>query len=618
MRKIVGSLIIICSLPLLFFLFEKISTEVQTAKAFEKQFTSNIQLDAPNVLVPTILKDRNNKVFSEEYTEWRKPLGLADIPEFVQQLFITSEDTNFYNHIGFDLTGIARAFMANRSSGTASQGGSTITQQLVRMRYLSQEKTYERKMLEIFYAYELERKTTKDEILNMYLNEMYFSNGAYGINGAATYYFNKPVYKLSKAQMAFIAAIPNNPSLYDPLRHFKNTKKRQERLIDKLVEKNILSKQEAEKIKKEKIVIKLKKKKQLYPAYSTYVMNEFRSLIATKEGYNDQLQVAKTSQQRKAINIKLSNRVNKLLSQGLIINTALSPSKEAADTTNINRILENRGNLQASAVVIDNTNREIISIYAGKGYKKYDYNRAYQGARQPGSAFKPLIDYAPYFEETHATPFTYVSGAPFCIGNYCPQNYGGQVLGNVTIQQGFRNSYNTVAMRLFHQLGIKKAFSYLKPFQFDSLTKQDHVYSAAIGGLTHGVTTAELADAYTSFINGDYRPVHTIRSVKDSNGNVLYKWDSKNKQVWSSSTVSHIRFLMSDVVQHGTGVGIHVNAPYVGAKTGTTNDYRDFWLAGLTNRYTSAVWLGYDRPQNMEGLENAKIHHRIFSSIMSN
>lgn len=616
MRKIVGSLIIICSLPLLFFLFDKISTEYQTAKAFEKKFTTNIQLDAPNVSVPTILKDDHNKVFSEEYTQWRKPLQLVDIPEFVQKTFIYSEDADFYDHIGFDLTAIVRAFMANNSSGEASQGGSTITQQLVRMRYLSREKTYERKMLEILYAYELERKTTKDEILDMYLNEMYFSNGVYGINGAATYYFNKPISKLSRAQMAFIAAIPNNPSLYDPLRHFNNTKKRQERLLNKLVEKKALSKSEAEKIKKEKIVLTLKKKKQLYPAYSSYVMNEFRSLVATKEGYKEQLHSAKTLRERQKINTKLEKRVEKLLNQGLIIETALSPAKQKADTSNINQILTNRGKLQASAVVIDNSNREIVSIYAGKGYKKYDYNRAYQGARQPGSSFKPLIDYAPYFEETNASPNTYVSGAPFCIQNYCPKNYGGQVLGNVTIQQGFRNSYNTVAMRLFDKIGVKKAFSYLKPFQFDSLTKQDHVYSAAIGGLTHGVTTAELADAYTSFIDGNYRPAHTIRRVKDLNGNVLYKWSTKTKQVWSPKTVSYIRFLMSDVVNHGTGVGIHVNAPYVGAKTGTTNDYRDFWLAGLTNRYTSAVWIGYDRPQNMQNLENAKIHHRIFSGIM--
>ncbi len=618
MRKGVGSLIIICSLPLLLFLFWKISNELQTAKDFEKQFKSSVQLDAPNVLNPTILKDRNNQVFSEEYTEWRKPKKLADIPEFVQQLYISSEDQDFYHHIGFDVTAIARAFVANKSSGESAQGGSTITQQLVRMRYLSREKTYERKLLEIFYAYELERKTTKDEILNMYLNEMYYGNGVYGINGAATYYFNKPIAKLSKAQQAFIAAIPNNPSLYDPLRHFKNTKNRQERLIDKLEVKNVLSKNEAEKIKKEKIVLILKKKKQWYPAYSTYVMYEFRSLIAAKEGYNNLLNSAKTSLERKQINTKLSNRVNTLLNQGLTIETALSPTKQANDTENIDHILANRGNLQASAVVIDNTSREIISIYAGKGYKKYDFNRAFQGTRQPGSAFKPLIDYAPYFEKTKATPYTYVSGAPFCKGNYCPQNYGGQILGIVTIQQGFRNSYNTVAMRLFDQIGVNKAFSYLKPFQFHSLTIQDRVYSAAIGGLTHGVTTAELADAYTSFIDGEYHPVHAIRSVKDSYGNVLYKWSTKSYQVWSPNTVSQMRFLMSDVVQNGTGVGIHVNSSYVGAKTGTTNDYRDFWLAGLTNRYTSAVWIGFDLPQNMQGLENAKIHHQIFSEVMNN
>ena len=246
-----------------------------------------------------------------------KALRACRYSEFVQQLYIYSEDQDFYHHIGFDLSAIARAFMANNSNGGSAQGGSTITQQLVRMRYLSQEKTYERKILEIFYAYELERKTTKDEILNMYLNEMYFSNGVYGINGAATYYFNKPIAKLTKAQMAFIAAIPNNPSLYDPVKHFKNTKNRQERLIDKLVDKNVLSKNEAEKIKKEKIVLILKKKKQWYPAYSTYVMNEFRSLIAEKEGYNNLLNTAKTSLERKQINTKLSNRVNTLLNQGL-------------------------------------------------------------------------------------------------------------------------------------------------------------------------------------------------------------------------------------------------------------------------------------------------------------
>ncbi|MGE7772374.1 transglycosylase domain-containing protein [Viridibacillus arvi] len=616
MRKVVGSLIIILCIPLLFFLFDQISIEKNTANTLDKKFTSSIQLDETNSLIPTVLRDQNKDTFSEEYTEWRKPMKLADIPEFVQELFLYSEDEHFYEHIGFDLSAIARAVVANSSSGESSQGGSTITQQLVRMRYLSEEKSYERKVLEIFYSYELERKASKDEILNMYLNEMYFSNGVYGIGGASTYYFQRPANKLTKAEMAFLAAIPNNPSLYDPIKHFDNTKKRQERLINKLVDKDILTAKQGKKIKKEKITLSIKQKKQLYPAYSTYVLSELRSLVADKEGFAKQLKLAKTTAEKRSINKKLTKRVNTLLNDGLIIDTALSPMKQTADQNAIDQAISYTQDLQAAAVVIDNNSREIVSIYGGKGYEKFDYNRAFQGVRQPGSAFKPLIDYAPYFETTSATPNTIVSGQPFCIGSYCPQNYGGQVIGNVTLQQGFRNSYNTVAMRLFHQIGANKAFSFLKPFQFNSLSNADHIYPAAIGGLTHGVTTLELADAYTSFINGDYEPVHAIRQVQSRDGKLQYKWEQKQKQVWSPSTIQHMRTLLADVVQNGTGVGIHINAPYVGAKTGTTNDYRDYWLAGLTDRYTSAVWIGFDRPRNMYWLENAKIHHRIFSNIM--
>ncbi|MBK3496190.1 penicillin-binding protein [Viridibacillus sp. YIM B01967] len=616
MRKVVGSFIIIISLPLLFFLFDKIALEIKTANTLDGKFASSIQLEATNSLIPTVLRDQNKETFSEEYTEWRKPMKLADIPEFVQELFLYSEDEHFYDHIGFDLSAIARAAVVNSASGESSQGGSTITQQLVRMRYLSEEKSYERKLLELFYSYELEQKTAKDEILNMYLNEMYFSNGTYGIGGASTYYFQRPVSKLSKAEMAFLAAIPNNPTLYDPVKHFDNTKKRQERLINKLVDKGVLTAKQGKNIKKENITLTIKKKKQQYPAYSTYVLNELHSLISDKEGFTKQLKAAKTSADKQAINKKLTKRVNTLLNEGLIIDTALSPTKQIADQNAIDQAVSYTSELQAAAVVIDNTSREIVSIYGGKDYEKFDFNRAFQGVRQPGSAFKPLIDYAPYFELTSATPNTIVSGSPFCIGSYCPQNYGGQVIGNVSLQQGFRYSYNTVAMRLFHQIGTAKAFSFLKPFQFESITNADHVYSAAIGGLTHGVTALELADAYTSFINGDYEPAHAIRQVKSRDGKVLYEWEQKQMQVWSASTTQHMRTLLGDVVHNGTGVGIHVNAPYVGAKTGTTNDYRDYWLAGLTDRYTSAVWIGYDRPRNMYWLENAKIHHRIFSSIM--
>ena len=163
------------------------------------------------------MTDRNGLIFAEEYMEWREPLALASIPIFVRQLFLESEDTGFFEHQGYDVAAIVRAFAVNTATDDIKQGASTITQQVVRMRFLSTEKTYERKLTELFYAAELEKQSTKDEILEMYLNEMYFGNQVYGIGAAATYYFSKPFDELNEAEMAFIAAIPNNPSLYDPL-----------------------------------------------------------------------------------------------------------------------------------------------------------------------------------------------------------------------------------------------------------------------------------------------------------------------------------------------------------------------------------------------------------------
>lgn len=618
MKKVFGTFLILAGIGLLILLFQKIAIELTDTKEFNDQFDASVQITEPNNSIPTILKDRHNQTFSEEYTEWRQPEKLADIPEFMQNLFIYSEDASFYDHIGFDVTAIARAFMANSESGASSQGGSTITQQLVRMRYLSQEKSYERKMLEIFYAYELERKTTKEEILNSYLNEMYFSNGVYGVSAAATYYFDKSLDKLSRAEMAFIAAIPNNPSLYNPVNHFNNTKKRQQRLLDKMVEKNIATKQQVALWKKEKITLHIKQKKQAYPAYSSYVMSELTSLISLRDGYTKRMDTVKTSREKVAIQKELKEHVDALIAKGLVIETALDPKKQQRDTQAIDSIIKKHKDLQSASVVIDNQTKEIVSVYGGLHLKRYEFNRSYQAVRQPGSAIKPLLDYGPYVELYNVNPNTTVSGAPFCNGNYCPENKGGTVIGNISLENGFKYSYNTVAIRLFHTVGVETAFSYLDQFNFRSITELDHRYPSALGGLYQGVTTAELADAYSSFADGSYVRTHAIRKVKNREGKTLYTWPATEKQVWSTSTTATMRSLMNATATSGTGADIHVTGTkYVGAKTGTTNNFFDLWTAGLTDDYTSAVWIGYDTPKSMSKLEDAKIQQKIFSKIMS-
>ena len=615
MKKACGFFIILLSLPALWWISTNIRTEINSAKAHEEQIVDAIHLPEVQSQLPVILIDQNGETFSEEYVEWRQPLTLQEIPQIAQEIFIASEDANFYEHIGFDLSAIIRAMVANSNTDSTSQGGSTITQQLVRMRYLSDEKTYERKLTELFYSYELEKEFDKDSILTMYLNESYFSNQVYGIGGAATYYFQKPLQELSVAEIAFISAIPNNPSLYNPLKNFDKTKARQERLLDTLAASGAITTEDAITYKAETITLNVKNKVQNYPMYSTYVLQELRWLVAEKEGYADRLANTQSEEEKKKIKTQLDDRLNTLFQNGLTIHTALDPNKQAHDEKEMTAILGS-GKLQAAGAVIDNKSREVVSLYAGKNYEKFDFHRAFQGTRQPGSAFKPLAVYAPLFETTTYTPDSTVSGGSYCVGSFCPQNYGGFTYGDVSIRTAFRYSYNTSALRLFNTVGIETAFSYLDRFNFRSIVEKDHNYAASLGGLTYGVTALELADAYTSFIDGSYVLAHSIRKVTAADGTELYSWDTARDQIWSPKTVKYMRALLADVVANGTGQGVYSRSNYVGAKTGTTNNYRDYWLAGLNDEYTAAVWLGYDKPQSMENLEAYKIHHQLFNVLI--
>ena len=285
MKQVIGFLIILLSIPILILVQKEIAAEVNNTSSFNEQIIDSIELTSPIFNVPVVMKDRNGFIFSEEYIEWREPLLLSEIPIFARRLFLESEDNGFYKHRGYDVTAIARAFVVNAATDNLSQGGSTITQQLVRMRFLSIDKTYERKLIELFYAAELEKQSSKDEIFEMYLNEMYFGNQVYGIGAAATYYFSRPLSELNEAEIAFISAIPNNPTRYDPLQHFERTKNRQELLLDILVRNDVLTIEEASSHKEMPIELVIKKKENQYPAYSTYVFSELKELISESEGF---------------------------------------------------------------------------------------------------------------------------------------------------------------------------------------------------------------------------------------------------------------------------------------------------------------------------------------------
>lgn len=616
MKKSTGFLITILMIPLLFAIQQAVVKEWSEAQILKETIGDTIELTEPSVMIPISMTDRNGKIFAEEYVEWRQPLPLESIPDFVQQLFLVSEDQGFFEHKGYDVAAIVRAFAVNARSDDMSQGASTITQQVVRMRFLTTEKTYERKFKELLYAAELEKQSTKDDILGMYLNEMFFGNQVYGIGAAATYYFNRPLDELTPSEMAFIAAIPNNPSKYDPLRHFDQTKKRQELLLSVLSVNGVITEQEAEIWKQEDITLNVKLKANEFNMYSSYVLAELEDLIGHSERFTEAIETATTASERQNHVDALKKRTAEVIAGGIRIETALDPAKQKHDETSLSSLLKTK-DLQAGAAVIDNSTREIVSIYGGKGFRKGDFNRAYQAVRQPGSAIKPLLVYAPYLESGPYKESTPIDSSNICIGSYCPTNIGGYTYGMTTVKEAFRHSHNTAAVRLLRKVGIKEAFDHLNVFRFKNITDEDFTYPAALGGFHKGMTPLELASAFSSFVDGKYSTPHAIRSVKDREGKTLYEWKDEPVIAWSAPTVSTIRNLMEDVVLNGTGRGIRNTTSYTGAKTGTTDRYKDLWVAGMNDQYTTAVWIGYDKPASIQRLSNQKIHLRAFNELLS-
>ncbi|MCM3745468.1 penicillin-binding protein [Sporosarcina luteola] len=615
MKKIMSYLLILMMIPLLFIIQQGVAKEWSESQVLKNTIGETIELTEPSNSIPISMTDRNGKIFAEEYVEWRQPLPLESIPDLIQQLFLISEDQGFFEHKGYDVAAIVRAFAVNARSEDRSQGASTITQQVVRMRFLTTEKTYERKFKELLYAAELEKQSSKDEILEMYLNEMFFGNQVYGIGSAATYYFNRPLDQLNPAEMAFIAAIPNNPSKYDPLRHFDLTKKRQELLLSVLSTNGVITEQESETWKKEKILLNVKAKANDFNMYSSYVLAELEELIGHSEGFTASIAASTTQSERQLHIAALKKRTADVIADGIQIDTALDPNKQKHNETYLSSLLKMK-NLQAGAAVIENNKREIVSIYGGKGFRKGDFNRSYQAVRQPGSAIKPLLVYAPYLESGPFNENTPIDSSNICIGSYCPTNIGGYTFGMTTVKEAFQHSHNTAAVRLFRKVGIEEAFNHLKIFRFKNITEEDFTYPAALGGFHRGVTPLELASAYSSFIDGMYSPPHAIRAVKDNEGNALYEWNNEPVRTWSPSTVATVRKLMEDVVLNGTGKGIRYTTTYTGAKTGTTDHYKDLWVAGMNEKYTTAVWIGYDKPASIQHLSNQKIHLRAFNELL--
>lgn len=548
-------------------------------------------------------------------------IDFEDIPQAAIDCMVVTEDREFYEHGGVNFLSTAKAaflYIKGKISGSddITRGGSTITQQVAKNVFLTNAQTEERKMREIFIAMEMEQKYTKDEIMEFYLNVICFANNHFGIEAASKAYFSKSVKELDLAEIAFLCAIPNRPTTYDPLQHFDNTNDRKVRILDQLLEAGKITAAEYSDAKYEKIILNPAEAIKTQDYMTTYAVSCATKALMKHRGFEFQTEFSSDSEQEeyeKEYNTAYDECHNLLYTGGYQIYTTLSTSKQNKLQKTVNSTLagfkektkDGVYKLQGAATCIDNKTGFVVAIVGGRKQKDstgYTLNRAFQSYRQPGSSFKPLVVYTPQLERSY-TPSTIVDDTYFEGG---PKNSSGTYAGKIPLRSAVENSKNVVAWKLFEELTPKVGLSYVLKMNFSQIVDSDYYPAASLGGLTHGVSTLEMASAYATIENdGVYREPTCVRKITDSDGNVIINnaAEQQQKQIYEETASRMMTDILSGVLVRGTARGKALsNGMACAGKTGTTSDKKDGWFCGYTPYYTTTVWVGYDSPRTLNDL----------------
>jgi len=540
--------------------------------------------------------DQDGALFARIGEENREIVKIKDIPVSTQEAFIAIEDIRFYSHHGVDLRGIARALLHDLTGGSMEQGASTITQQLVRGSFLSPEKKVKRKIQEIILSFMVERRYSKQEILEMYLNKVYFGNGAYGIQSAAQKYFYKNVNQLTLSQSAFLAGLLKAPNYYSLP---KEANARRDVVLDTMTKYGFISPNQADEAKKEPLNLDngLKKNLYPYPYFIDFVTKQLIKDFGEETVYKGGLQVYTTmdKQAQQAAEKALANSAN-------------FPAS-GRDSENI---LQPEG----AAVFIDPQTGYIRASVGGREHThQLQFDRATMARRQPGSSFKPIIDYAPAIELKGMGPASITDDIPVSYGSYTPHSYDGVYLGLITMRTAVTRSRNIPAVKtLVDHVGITNAVNFAK--ELGITVDPNNGASMALGGLHKGVTPLQMAAAYSAFANGGYYIEPTaILKVEDQEGKVLKEYKSDPVLAMKPTTAFLITSMLKDVVNHGTGTNARLNRPAAG-KTGTTDEGKDLWFVGYTPSLAGAVWIGYDSNKSMPREFGGRYPALIWKQIM--
>ncbi|MBR2180020.1 MAG: PBP1A family penicillin-binding protein [Selenomonadaceae bacterium] len=547
-----------------------------------------------------IYDSAGNELANIHATENRLPVKIEQVPVNLQHAFIAIEDNRFYEHNGVDPRGLLRAAWSNINDREISEGGSTITQQLAKNAYLTQERTMQRKVQEMFLAMKLEKQYTKQEILELYLNQIYFGQGAYGVQAAARTYFGKDVEQLDLSECALLAGIPKSPNYYSPFNDVQAAKSRRNVVLDQMVKYGYIGRMESQDAKNEEL--KLAQPAQLTDKReAAYFIDYVTQLLIDKYGadavYKEGLKVYTTidmDMQHKAEAAVAGN----LPDYGTDANGVMQP--------------------QAALVAIDPTTGFIKAMVGGRGSDQF--NRATLAERQPGSAFKPFVFAAAL--ENGFTPDTVIEDSPITINGWSPQNDSRRFSGPVTMRTVATFSMNVPTVKIAQKITMDKAIYYAQEMGITTFVldgeQNDRNFATSLGGMTKGVTPLELTSAYGTFANkGLYVPHTAITKVLDRNGKILEQAEPQAKIVLTEESAADLTSMLEDVIIKGTGKRAAIGRPAAG-KTGTTSNYHDAWFVGYTPDLVAGVWVGNDNNTSLDGIMGGQTPAAIWSSFMQN
>ena len=603
-------------------------------EAREEVFDKLVHLSEDDFVMKedTVVYDSKGKQVGSVNAGSYKYVKINDVSPYIYEGYIAVEDKRFKTHGGVDLVATMRAGVSLlKHNMEITQGGSTITQQVIKNNLLTQNKSYTRKIAEILLAPTIESKFTKAQIMEFYCNSNFYGNKCYGVGAASKYYFGKKCADLEPHEAAMLIGLSNSPASYNPVLHPKAALKKRNSVLRIMCKEGVITPKEYKSALKKKLNIKQFSEKG--GSKESYVMSyaihcaaislmekenfKFKYVFDSKEDYQKyNKQYSKVYSEKiesirsggyklyTSINMKKQKKLQKAVDNGLSFN-----KEKDGDT--------GKYALQGAAVCINNETNYVEAIVGGRG-KNDQYNRAYLAARQSGSAIKPLIDYTPGFESGLYSPSTIVNDHKFANG---PSNAGGGYHGNVRIREAVARSLNTVAWQVLDNITVKYGLSFLDKLHFHNISYIDNDNMAlSLGGFTEGVRVVDMAKGFSTLANnGSYSDRTCIKKIEHVSDGVVYKNNNEKDQVYSQDAA----WMMTDVLKgvfnesYGTGRKLKLdNGQICSGKTGTTNSSKDVWFCGYTEYYTTVVWAGYDTPRAMPGASGASIPGVIWKDYM--